>query len=1050
MITSRIYLWLLCALMFVIIAPLCGRDCGVLAQPAKKDQPPTSETAREQAGETMTAEDAEEITRLLDEAIELHLHGRSHKAIVKERRVLEIYERIFGPTSPDVAAVLNIIGETARQNGDLALADQMFQRALAIYKKSHGEQSREAAKILKGLGSVWMAQGDFSRAGPTVRQALSTFEKLLGDTHPDSTATLLILAELYRHQGDYDRAEESYREALARTEKAQGGDDRNAGGSLSGLATLYQERGDLVRAEQVFRRALQVMSKALGKEAPDVARMVVNFAELYAMKGDYSTAEAMYGSALRTFEKRFGPDHPYVALTLTDQASLYEEMGDLLMAEKLLRRAEVINRKSLGNEHPNVADVMDQLGGLYTKQGDFARAEPTLRRALEMNRKYFGENHLITALSYNQLAVMYGRKGDLYQAQQLYQRALAIMEKLFETNNFNIASILSNLAMVSLQQGDVARAIDLQKRGDDIREYHLRLILGTGSERQKFLYIISSLGSVFRSISLHTKFAPNTPTAARLAFEAILRFKARSLDAMTDHLGILRRRAGPQERELLNKFLAVRTQLAALSLGEIGKSDQGEYLEKLSALRVESERLERQISALSETFRTQFQPLTMERVQKEIPANAALVELIAYEPLRFKKAGTTEPQFGETRYAAYVLRNTGEPTFADLGEVATINRAAAKLREALADPQSKNNRQAARALDEMVMRPVRKLIGNERMLLISTDGALNLVPFNALVDEHNKYLIENYTIVYLTSGRDLLRPRARSGSWQPPLVIADPLFDAEPRSASGGSSADGRRSVDFTQFTYGPLPGTAAEAYAIGELLHVRPLMQEQATEKALKQVTSPRILHVATHGFFLLDDDRDGAAGSVGGNSTLTVAPRAAWRENPLLRSGLVLAGVMNRRSGEGEDGVLTALETAGLDLWGTQLVVLSACNTGVGEIQNGDGVAGLRRALVLAGSQSQVISLWKISDTATKDLMVSYYKRLLADEGRGEALRQVQMEMLQGKLLPLPSTTLDKQKGKRETGEMVGEVKTRDYRHPYYWAAFIPSGDWRSLDGK
>lgn len=152
------------------------------------------------------------------------------------------------------------------------------------------------------------------------------------------------------------------------------------------------------------------------------------------------------------------------------------------------------------------------------------------------------------------------------------------------------------------------------------------------------------------------------------------------------------------------------------------------------------------------------------------------------------------------------------------------------------------------------------------------------------------------------------------------------------------------------------------------------------------------------------------------------------AW-ENPLLRSGLVLAGVKQQQSGAGEDGVLTALEAAGLDLWGTKLVVLSACETGLGEVQNGEGVYGLRRALV-AGSQTQVMSLWKVSDAATRDLMTAYYTRLQAGEGRTEALRQVQLAMLRGELKPTQDGA--------------------DYRHPYYWAAFIPSGDWRSMDGK
>ncbi len=198
-------------------------------------------------------------------------------------------------------------------------------------------------------------------------------------------------------------------------------------------------------------------------------------------------------------------------------------------------------------------------------------------------------------------------------------------------------------------------------------------------------------------------------------------------------------------------------------------------------------------------------------------------------------------------------------------------------------------------------------------------------------------------------------------------------------------------------------------------------LVREQATKAALKQISSPRLLHLATHGFFL-QDLADGTAGTrdlgLFGAEAARL-PATVRGEHPLLRSGLALAGANQRGN---EDGVLTALEVAGLDLWGTQLVVLSACNTGVGEVKNGEGVYGLRRALVLAGSESQVMSLWPVSDQGTRELMIAYYRALQRGAGRSAALRQVQLRMLQ-----------------RQTR-----------RHPYYWASFIQSGAWQGLHGK
>jgi len=271
------------------------------------------------------------------------------------------------------------------------------------------------------------------------------------------------------------------------------------------------------------------------------------------------------------------------------------------------------------------------------------------------------------------------------------------------------------------------------------------------------------------------------------------------------------------------------------------------------------------------------------------------------------------------------------------------------------------------------------------------------VPFEALVDTRGRYLVERYATSYVTSGRDLLRmqvPRPRS---TPPVIVADPLFDDPPLAGAASSG------VYFAR-----IAATGAEARAIKDLFPDATLLTgRRATKAALEQVRSPRILHIASHGFFLADGVPDGAP------------PHAP--ENPMLRAGLALSGANLTASGRA-DGILTALEASGLDLRGTRLVTLSACDTGIGEIRNGEGVYGLRRAFVLAGAETLVMSLWPVSDYVARDMMVDYYTGLRAGLGRGEALRQARIALL-----------------KRTTR-----------RHPYYWAGFIQSGEWADLDGR
>jgi CHAT domain-containing protein len=331
------------------------------------------------------------------------------------------------------------------------------------------------------------------------------------------------------------------------------------------------------------------------------------------------------------------------------------------------------------------------------------------------------------------------------------------------------------------------------------------------------------------------------------------------------------------------------------------------------------------------------------------------------------------------------------------------------------------------------MQPLRPLLGDATHLLISPDGQLNLVPFEALVDEQKRYLTERYTCTYLTSGRDLLRFQVARPSRNAPVVLANPLF-GEPemigmndvksqRASVNRNRQSGRRQSlttgsDLSKVYFAPLDGTAEEARAIKSLFaEATVLTGTQATETSLKQVSAPRIIHIATHGFFLSDTPVPPTAS---GENSRGLSANVKI-ENPLLRSGLALAGANLRRSG-GDDGILTALEASGLNLWGTKLVTLSACDTGLGEVKNGDGVYGLRRAFMLAGTETVVMSLWPVSDYVTRELMTAYYNGLKQGQGRGEALRQVQLDML----------------------------KRKDRAHPFYWASFIQEGEWANLDGK
>lgn len=793
--------------------------------------------------------------------------------------------------------------------------------------------------------------------------------------------------------------------------------------SLHNLAMLYLTTSDYTKAEPLFRQSLEIRERKLGKEDLLVSSSLNSLAGLVQGLGDYDAAETLFKRALTIRQARLGPMHLLVAQSMNNLGLLYLKKKEYQKAEKLFTEAYENLKKSLGHENNRtIANLLNNLAIVFQEQGDLTKAEPLYQHALKIQDKVFGAKHPVVAKTLHNLAVLYLLKKDFARAEPMYERAINAMRETLGTRHPDFANALESIGIMYQAKGDIDKAIESFTEASNIHDKNLSLIIAVGSEQQKRLYMDTLDMQTNVAISLHIRSAPQSVAASQLALTTILRRKGRVLDAMADSIEALRRRAKPEDREVLDHLSAVRSQLARLILNGPDPRNREQYDIEVARLENEIQRLEASISEQSAKIKHETQPITLESAQQAIPPDSALIEISTFRPFdsaaRIKSEASAPPS-----YVAYVLRREGAPEWVELGDVAQIEKSVAAFREVLATP-TRDVRQAARMLDEQIMRPIRKLLGSTTNVFLSTDRALNLLPFAALIDENNRFLVENYRITYLTSGRDLLRlhevgPAAENR----PVAFANPAFNHRQSQT---------RQIGFRNFQ--PLPGTAQEAQSLKKILpRLLLLTGAEATEGAIKRLRRPQILHVATHGFFLADQQSEPAKRNQLSSS----------KENPLLRSGLVLAGANQRAGGAGEDGILTALEASGLDLSGTKVVVLSACETGVGDVRNGDGVYGLRRALVLAGAESQVISLWKVDDDATKDLMIEFYKKLELGVGRTEALRQVQLSMLRS----AAQKTQRKSRGAEIVMAETGTTRDASRSHPYYWAGFIQSGDWRSL---
>ncbi len=945
-------------------------------------------------------------------------HYAAAEPLVK--RALAIAEKALGPDHPDVATSVNNLAALYQAQGNYAAAEPLVKRALAIAEKALGPNHPAVANNLNSLAALYQAQGNYAAAEPLFKRALAIRAKALGPGHPDVAQSLNNLAELYQDQGNYTVAEPLFKRALAIAEKALGPDHPAVAQSLDNLAVLYQAQGNYTVAEPLFKRALAIAEKALGPDHPLVATILNNLALLYYSQGSYAAAELLFKRALAIAEKALGtdhPDHPDVAGSLNNLAALYQDQGNDAAAEPLYKRALAIREKALGSDHPAVAASLNNLAVLYQDQRNYAAAEPLHKRALVIREKALGPDHPAVATSLNNLASLYQEQGYYAAAESLYQRALAIDEKALGLDHPAVANNLNSLAELYQAQDNNALAQNYLGRGLRVEEQTLSRNLIGGSERQKQLYLQTFAGTQSAAISLHLQAMPQDPRAAQLALSTILQRKGRILDLLSRNQQQLRQHLKPEEQTLFNQLSEVYRQLAQLTF-KLPEKRSPQDKTRIAQLDTQIQTLEDQLSRRSAEFRIQAQPITLEGVQRMIPAHTALVEFVVYQS--FDPKAPQGKRFGKPRYAAYILQAQGDPQGIDLGEADKIDQAIDKFRSTLQVPKTPDEqlKPKARAVDALVMQPVRARLGAIHHLLLSPDGPLDLIPFEALVDETNHYLVETTAFTYLTSGRDLLRLQTPFASKQPPLLLGDPYFERPPETVALqpplSNPTPNTRSGDILSQIWPPLPGTKTEVQAVAALLTVpypgsQSLIGTYASKGALAQAHSPAMLHIATHGFF-----QDAAPPKGAAAPTLT--------ENPLLDSGLLLAGfkVKSTKSEDlADNGILTALEVTRLDLLGTKLVVLSACNTGIGKLSTGEGVYGLRRAFVIAGAESQLFSLWRIDDGFTPKLMESYYRKLLAGQGRSEALRQTQLEFMQSK----------------------------DYSYPYYWASFIASGSWSPM---
>lgn len=925
--------------------------------------------------------------------------------------------------APPSKAELNAAVEDAalalgyHSEGKWELAAQHGEAALVVIGPAFGwgEPNVVAPVVVVTVDSL-MKLGRNAEADAILSKVKAARGEAKPEPQPEPRHTPLdeanrLAAEAYQafFLGRYDEALRLGTDAVVELESIDPG-AKSLPEMRSLLASLHEQRLEFSTARTLLTANLDA-SVAAGELAAQ-GRWTHELAENALRQGKLDEAEEGFERAAA-----LGVQAGSIATRASAEGGLGDVAGfrgDRQAALSHYRRALTMHeqRRDIGATHL-VAPLLD-LGVALEEAGQFEEAESVLTRAVAIAERGFGKKTLGTWNTKHALGRLYRSKGDHDAGVALFEQVLAEQEAQLSPTSPGIAATLNHLAETLWARGDAPpRIVGLATRAAEIHEREMANVLRSGTEGQKRTYLERYTSGSDRILSYAVRDAKTDPGAVRLGAATVLRRKGRLLDAVSDQFALLRARADDTTRAKLDRLAAVQAQLSALALrGPDAQLSADEHAALTEKLQAELDQLDTELADVVPA--DERGAVQLHDVAGRLKSDEVLVEFATYRPfdVNFKSMNTA---FGAEHYAAFVIHDDGTASVVDLGEAARIDEAIVAYRRVLANPRTDPSR-IGRQLHGWLMAKVEPHLGSKTKVYVSPDGMLNLLPFAALVDGKDRFLVERYAFTYLSSGRDLLRLSKNERARSAPLLVGSPNF-----SSGGAGTSAGTRSAGLSDLVFPPLPGTSAELDALSKVIPDAVVRREDsATETAIKDARGPLVLHVATHGFFLADERE-----ATGGGRGVTYVKGDAFvpppkTENPLIRSGLALAGANLRSGPDGQDGVLTALELASTDLHGTELVVLSACETGVGEVRNGDGVYGLRRALVIAGSRSQVMSLWQVDDDATRDLMTDYYKKLERGAGRSEALRKVQRKML----------------------------KKKATAHPFYWAAFIPSGDSDELE--
>jgi len=867
---------------------------------------------------------------------------------------------------------------------------------------SLGKNHTHYGSILNNLAGLYLSMGEYTKALPLYLEAIENTKRSLGIYHSSYGTRLSNLAELYQSMGEYSKALPLCLEALENAEKSLGKGHSSYGISLNNLASLYERMGEYSKALPLYLEAIENADKSLGKNHSSYGIRLSGLAGLYKNIGEYAKALPLYLQALNNMEKSLGKGHSQYGISLNNLALLYKSIGEYAKALPLYLEALKNTEKSLGKDHSQYGICLNNLAALHECMGDYARALPLYLEALENTEKSLGKDHSNYGIRLNNLANLYRNMGEYAKALPLFLEALANAEKSLGKDHSDYGIRLNNLALLHQSMGEYAKAIEFYQSGIEANKRFLTNNLLGLSEDYKASFIKKNLyyNDILQSLILQF---PNSKSNILLeAWEDVSFYKGLALKSGN----LLKQKLQSSSDTEIVKMITQLELYQNLVNKELSKPTD-KRSPSLADYQAKAKTAELQLLAKSQDFKQLKEGLSAkyEDVVTHLKAGEVAIEFTHFD---FKRKDWTDTMY----YAAYIIKpEQAKPQFVvlftqkellDMINLSTSHTTVINQNYLKRGVKLVTNKFSTANLYDLVWKKLTPYLTGVKTIYLSPSGYLSKVSFAAMQDTSGFFLGQKYQINYRLSLTDLLFEKTATSPAS--FLLAGGInfeYKATKKEAIKDTfdiSVTARRGLPGNTWTY--LEGTKIETQKIETFLKAAQkepiyLKEENATEKNLKLalLQSPSVWHLATHGFYIPLKTKHEDNTNQNDNDYKA-------NEDPMYRSGLILAGGNYAWENGGnpyeeEDGILLAKEISTMNLSKTQLVVLSACETGLGDLNGSEGVMGLQRALKMAGVQYQITTLWQVPDAETVEFMESFYKNWLSGISIEQAFNKAQSNM-------------------------------------------------------